>query len=390
MGCCCCKCGGRQDEDEIFVDLLEDPKEYAAKRAKEKRALAEQAAAREDAEAGRLITESHLVSAGDAEASRPDWRFELDKGQWRSYSPEESAELDRYWEAYTTAVRKGAPNPPHVARIQLMKKSGTIDFANMTCSLGGGRPRRIERNVKQPDWLSNESFFEAFSSIMGTAGVEVEHGPDIVFDYRFNQDLRGTDAGRKLLKRGGQPYDLPVGWKRFAVNVQGLYNDPKGTWLKDDNSGWAVAYHGISKESLPNILGAGFRFGQESNLEMGTGGITVSPWISVAQHWSKPHKHNGRDVQMVFQLRVRPGAIRQNSKPKASAFDKKFWLIQKLEDIRACGVIVRELPLAQYIPPEVKVYGKEHPATKKALQELREQVEKERGDGKEPEPKVEF
>lgn len=363
------------------MDLLEDPKAYAEKRAKEKRALvvaaSEEAAAREDAKAGRLITESHLASAGDMEASQTDWKFELEKGQWRSYSIEESRELDRYWEAYNTEVRKGSPNPPHRARIQLNKKSGTIDFVNMTCSLGGGRPRTISRTIQQADWLSNDSFFEAFTSLMGAAGVEVEFGPDVVFDFRFNQDFRDAtaDVGRKPPKRGGQPYDLPVGWKRFAVNIQGLYNDPKGTWLKEDSSGWAVAYYGISKESLPNILGAGFRFGsrQAINLEAGAG-INVSPWIGVAQHYSKPHKHSGRDIQMVLQLRVRPGAIRQNSKPKASEFEKKFWVIQKLEDIRACGVIVRELPLAQYIPPEVKVYGKDHPAAKKALQELREQV----------------
>jgi len=396
MGCACCKCKGRKDDgEEIFVDLLEDPKAYAEKRAREKRQLAvtaaEEAAAKEDAEAGRLITESHLASASDAEASLPDWQFELEKGQWRSYSIEESRALDRHWEAYMSEVRKGTPNPPHVARFQIKEKSGTIDFANMTCSLSGGRPRRIMRAVRQRDWLSNDSFVEAFTSVMNAAGIEVENGPNVVFDFRFNQDLRGVtaDAGRKFPKRGGQPYDLPVGWKRFAVNVQGLYNDPKGVWLKDDNSGWAVAYYGISKESMPNILGAGFRFGsrQANPLEPGEG-IAVSPWIGAAQHYSKPQKHSGHDIQMVLQLRVRPGAIRQNSKSKASEFERKFWVIQKLKDIRAYGVIVRELPIAQYIPPEVKVYGKDHPAAKKALQELREQIEKESGDSKEAHSKV--
>lgn len=340
------------------MDLFEDPKAYAEKRAREKRAVAlaaaEEVAAKEDAEAGRLVAVKQLASASDAEDCRPDWKFELEKGKWRSYSSEESMQLDRYWEAYTTEVRNGNPNPPHVARIQLMRKSGTIDFANMTCSLGGSRPRTISRDVIQPDWLSDDFFFEAFTSIMSAAGVEVENGPDEVFDYRFNQDYRrATFDGRKTLKRGGQPYDLPIGWKRFAINIQGLYSDPTGTWIKDDDSGWAVAYHGISKESLPNILDAGFRFGsrQATTLEAGTG-ISVSPWIGVAQQYSKPYKHSGRDIQMVLQLRVRPSAIRPNSKSKVSEFERRFWVIRKLEDIRACGVIVREhteLPLAHYI-----------------------------------------
>ena len=89
---------------------------------------------------------------------------------------------------------------------------------------------------------------------------------------------------------GGREYHLPVGWKRFAVQVKGAYDDgtlpakravmtiafrncPRNMpvtsyharghalgawnnehvsgdngWLREDESGWAVAYHGTSKE----------------------------------------------------------------------------------------------------------------------------------------------
>ena len=52
-----------------------------------------------------------------------------------------------------------------------------------------------------------------------------------VFD-RYNEDFRGIrDTGQKLY-RGGEPYELPVGWKRYAVKVKGKYDGGDNTWLR--------------------------------------------------------------------------------------------------------------------------------------------------------------
>ena len=42
-------------------------------------------------------------------------------------------------------------------------------------------------------------------------------------------------------------------------------------WLREDESGWAVAYHGTSKEGLGGILCAGFRVGERQKFAKDTG-----------------------------------------------------------------------------------------------------------------------
>mmetsp|Transcript_115928 Transcript_115928/g.322816 ORF Transcript_115928/g.322816 Transcript_115928/m.322816 type:complete len:381 (+) Transcript_115928:79-1221(+) len=303
----------------------------------------------------------------------PDWMFELEPGKWKSYPLEESIELDRYWSVYSEAQWSGKPSPrPYLAKVHLMKRDGLVDFVKMTCQVGGGRPRSLKREVRESDWLSSAYFFEAFKAALKSAGVQVENTPEQMFDFRFNQDFRGLqDDGRKLF-RGGEPYELPLGWKRFAVNVKGQYDKGDNSWLKEDDTGWAVAYHGTAKDSLPGILCMGFRVGDRQKFAKETGaGVYCTPWIEVAQHYSKPQRHDGHTVQIVLQLRVRPSAIRHITDPKATDFERKYWVVNRPEDIRAYGVLVRELPLSHYVPPEVMVYGKDHPATRKLLAELR-------------------
>merc|ERR1712048_1190239 len=186
-------------------------------------------------------------------------------------------------------------------------------------------------------------------------------------------DFRGMkhDATKKL-SRGGQPYELPIGWKRFAVNVKGHYDEGDNHWLREDETGWAVAYHGTAKDSLPGILCTGFRVGDRQKFEKNTGaGIYCTPWIDVAQHYSKPQKLEGHSVQIVLQLRVKPDAIRHITDSKAVAFEKKYWVINDPQYIRAYGVLIREFDLENYVPPEVMVFGKNHPNAKKVVEALK-------------------
>lgn len=305
----------------------------------------------------------------------PDWRFELGPGNWRSYPLEESIELDRYWTFYT-AMRQKDSSIPHLAKVQLMRREGEVDFSKMSCQVGSGRPRKLKRETTLSDWLSNTYFSEAFTAALSSAGVKVESTPEEMFDFRFNQDFREVkDDGRKLF-RGGQPYELPIGWKRFAVNVKGQYDDGDNTWLREDDSGWAVAYHGTAKDSLPGILCTGFRVGSRQKFEKELGaGVYCTPWIGVAQHYSKPQMHRGHSVQIVLQLRVKPSAVRLVTHKKATDFERKYWVINEPGDVRAYGVLVRELGLRDWVPPEAMVYGKEHPEVQRLLRELRAEAQ---------------
>jgi|EP01043_Picozoa_sp_COSAG02_P046648 hypothetical protein len=82
----------------------------------------------------------------------------------------------------------------------------------------------------EPD---NKFFWNAFKSTMKTAGHQVGTAEaSDVFDFRFNEDFRDIrDTGQKLY-RGGEPYELPIGWKRYAVNVKGKYDGGDNTWLR--------------------------------------------------------------------------------------------------------------------------------------------------------------
>jgi len=260
-----------------------------------------------------------------------------------------------------------------------MRKDAIVDFSAMTCKVGTGRPRRLRREVKEQGWLSNLFFFDAFKAALSSAGVDVESQAEEMFDFRYNQDFRDTsDDGRKMT-RGGQEYKLPFGWKRFSVHVKGQYDGGDNSWLKDDESGWAVAYHGTSKDSLPGILGSGFKVGARQKFADKVGaGVYCTPWIDVAQHYSKPQKVNGRYVQIVLQLRVKPVGIKKvaEATPSAHEFEKKYWVINEGDHIRAYGVLIREFPLKDYIPPEYMVFGKDNPRVIELMAELKKEVEK--------------
>lgn len=304
----------------------------------------------------------------------PEWAFELDAGKWKAYPLQESLELDRYWQLFQRS-RSSEGSGPQLASVRLMKRDGVVDFVEMTCQVGGGRPRKLQRNIHDAGGLSNTFFFQAFKDALKRAGVSVESSAEEMFVFQFNQDFRGMrDDGRNLV-RGGQRYELPIGWKRFAVNVKGQYDDGNNDWLREDETGWAVAYHGTSGDSLPGILCSGFHVGDRQKFEKDTGaGIYCTQWIDVAQHYSKPQRLEGRWVQIVLQLRVKPSAIRPITDAKATDFERKYWVVNDPSDIRAYGVLIREFPLADYIPPEVMVFGRDHPTVRKMMEDLQKEA----------------
>mmetsp|Transcript_41172 Transcript_41172/g.74389 ORF Transcript_41172/g.74389 Transcript_41172/m.74389 type:complete len:416 (+) Transcript_41172:58-1305(+) len=297
----------------------------------------------------------------------PDWQFELNTDQWRSYPVEEAVEIDRYYQVWQAAECTG----PCKAKVKVMKREGIIDFSAMSCQVGTGRPRQLQRKVKHSGWLSNAYFFTAFQNALAGSGVPLNGSAEDYFDFRFNQDFRGMRDDGRARSRGGNPYWLPIGWKRFAVNLRGKYPGDM-QWMKEDESGWAVAYHGTSGDSLPGILSSGFRVGSRQKFAKTAGtGIYCTPFIDVAQHYSKPKEQDGHYVQIVLQLRVKPSAIKPVKDPKATDFEKKYWIIEDPEEMRAYGVLIREMSLQDYLPPEAMVFGLNDPAVKKIIADIR-------------------
>jgi len=223
--------------------------------------------------------------------------------------------------------------------------------------------RRIELKEAlggKNDWLTNEYFWSAFCEAMAASGHRVDSTVDEVFDFRFNQDFRAVkkDNKHEVLKRGGEDYYIPCGWKKFAARVKGKYDDGNDAWLGLDGSDgeWAVAYHGTKHNCLPGILEKGLFVGpaqvwQASNAvsggKVGTG-VYCTPNIdevAALEVYAKPAKASGHDVQFVMQCRVRPGAIKKVHEPSRTfgrglKYDL-IWVINDPKDIRPYAVLVR-------------------------------------------------
>lgn len=202
------------------------------------------------------------------------------------------------------------------------------------------------------DWLNNNFFFQVFSQVMAESGHRVVASVHDIFDFRWNQDFRGRGPSEPAL-RGGVVYTEPTGWKKFAVRVMGRF-EGGNAWLRLDGSSgeWAVAYHGTQAEAMPLILTGGLRVGgrqayadfrdQRTGEAIGVG-IYCTPSIRTAAEFSPVVCVEGRRLQLVFQCRVRPEAIKRIHE-EVGRESGAYWLINDPADIRPYGVLVREAP----------------------------------------------
>lgn len=223
---------------------------------------------------------------------------------------------------------------------------------------GGSAPSRIKWVVSYPDpdsmhplrqkriaakdgddWMNNDFFWQGFKGVLQAKGHKVEASTcDEMFDFAHNQDFRNFKGRISPMQRGGVPYSLPIGWKRFAVRVAGQFDNGDNTWMcLDGRKGeWAVAYHGTKQDALLPILLNGLKAGsrQAYSDEVGSG-IYCTPNLSVAIGYSSVEQVGSHKVRFVLQCRVRPAAIKKCSKAN-------YWVINKTEDMRPYGILVQQ------------------------------------------------
>mmetsp|Transcript_34614 Transcript_34614/g.90323 ORF Transcript_34614/g.90323 Transcript_34614/m.90323 type:complete len:644 (+) Transcript_34614:60-1991(+) len=253
------------------------------------------------------------------------------------------------------------------------KLAYSLDFSKMTCKLGDNLQalRRLDAKGDQThpdpslehpyvakrlagrvdDWLTDAAFFDAFKSQIGLpSGVTA----DSIFDFSRNEDFRGHTSDLKPMTRGGQPYHAPVGCKRFAVKVKGQFDSGDNTWMKMDDSGWAVAYHGTSQAGCWGILQQGLKPGGAqaylTNKDARTGevignGVYCAPSLDVAVQYARSRgagaKIAGRDVLIIMQCRVKPEKIKRCQDEKSNS--GAYWVINDPSDIRPYGVLVKPM-----------------------------------------------
>ena len=159
---------------------------------------------------------------------------------------------------------------------------------------------------------------------------------DPSFDYDFTSEC---DDG-KVYIRGGEVYQRPYGWYRFALKVLDKYED--NTWLggigirTESTAGeWPVSYHGttgggaegIAKEGYDIKFGTRFLFGK---------GIYSTPDSGIAEVYATEFSKDGKSYKIVLQNRVNPAKLR-----KVKETGDQYWIVDD-SDIRPYGILVKE------------------------------------------------
>ena len=163
---------------------------------------------------------------------------------------------------------------------------------------------------------------------------------DDLLDPTYDYDFRGIDDGNQKFYRGGLEYKRPCGWKRYALKVNGKYEND--SWLgssgnSNGDSELAVSYHGTRQEYFNSIYNNGYRPGHNNKYGVG---IYCTPNIETAAQYAQEFTgDDGKRYKLVLQNRVKPSAIKKAA-DKGGPDD--YWYIENGKDIRPYSICVRE------------------------------------------------
>ncbi|XP_026168280.1 uncharacterized protein LOC113133586 [Mastacembelus armatus] len=143
------------------------------------------------------------------------------------------------------------------------------------------------------------------------------------FDPKYHYDFTNvTDS--QTFYRGGEKYERPCGWQRFAIKVLDQYGE--NTWLGNTNRStqsvageWPVSYHGTSQGGAEGII--------KRRYEPGPGavygyGVYSTPDLSVANGYAKSFtsQKTGKTYKVILQNRINP-------EHREKCNHDKYWLV---------------------------------------------------------------
>ena len=170
---------------------------------------------------------------------------------------------------------------------------------------------------------------------------------DEAYDFMYEGDV---SSGSRKRMRGGEEFIWPAGWRKLALHVTERYNknDRDGNPWLDRDQGWPVAFHGTSGShvrGIRDIVCNGFlpRGGESTprNGEIFGVGIYCTPDPKFAAKYASNEPlvtSSGLKLEIVFQVRVRPGGYEEHAHTHG-----RGWVIKRKEDIRPCGILLREV-----------------------------------------------
>ena len=176
--------------------------------------------------------------------------------------------------------------------------------------------------------------------IIGGGIEEFDLGEDLL-DPGYDYDFTNIKDNIKYY-RGGLEYKRPCGWKRYALQVYGKFEN--NLWLGDsgesnDDTEWAVAYHGTKQIYAESICKTGLRPGDRNAYGVG---VYCTPNIETAEGYSESFVgKDGKKCKLVFQARVKPSAI-VRCKDKDSTAPSDYWYIEDKKNIRCYSICVKK------------------------------------------------
>lgn len=203
-------------------------------------------------------------------------------------------------------------------------KAWKLDVTSLLAfSLLGHRPHRLSA-LKTATAQGNESAESQRKEIF----MIPEEFLDPAFDFDFT-NKSGPDDG---CMRGGEPYQRPYGWKRFAFNVLNKYPDGN-QWLGADEwrscsspGEWPVCYYGASLEVGEVIIKSPYDerlYESYGNGKLYERGVYSSPDITMTNKYCKrfTSKKNGKTYDVILQCRINP-------EKRKALLKNKVWLVK--------------------------------------------------------------
>lgn len=154
----------------------------------------------------------------------------------------------------------------------------------------------------------------------------------------YDYDFTNIKDESRSFTRGGVEYRRPCGWRRFAINVIGKYENEIWLASSDRIGEWPVSYHGTGKNAAGSIAQVGYDLTKCTRFAYGRG-VYSTPDIKVAEAYAKSFILGGQEYLVVLQNRVNPITVQ---KVKPILHNKaEYWISPDAADIRPYGVCIK-------------------------------------------------
>ncbi|XP_070686093.1 uncharacterized protein [Pempheris klunzingeri] len=175
---------------------------------------------------------------------------------------------------------------------------------------------------------------------------------DDLFDPRFDYDFSNL-KDTEVYYRGGEVYERPCGWYRFAIKVLNKYDENAwlGTRYRSTESvpgEWPVSFHGTSDNGAQGIISDHYKPGPG---QVYGRGIYSTPFISEADKYAKTFKSptTGKKYKVVLQNRINPQYREKHNYdkyylvriPKGTSDEDEQKMVERA--IRPYGLLLKEV-----------------------------------------------